>query len=271
MYKICRCHKIVSGHKHLRSRLSWTTALNMSHKNLSSCIKNHLCSFNKCHPVGLPETLASRALYFASRNKSTKKTHYEVLGLGQNATSKDIRTAFLEKSKECHPDLNKLNPENHKQFIQVNEAYSVLSRPQSRQHYDIALDHRLSSSNSSWTAQQNQNYYHHPRNFAEEDWLRNAGLKEEYFRQQTYHPSSSRRISNIHIVASCVVFMMAGLIFHIFAVKRSTEKHIQNLNDRDLRTHELWMKAKNAAKKFTPSELGQQLLENQEKQNKPKR
>ena len=33
-------------------------------------------------------------------------THYEVLGIPRTATKSDVKKAFLEKAKECHPDLN---------------------------------------------------------------------------------------------------------------------------------------------------------------------
>ena len=56
-------------------------------------------------------------LFVACRCMSTRKTHYEVLGLGKSASSEDIRAAFLKRSKECHPDLNRSNPDNHRQFV----------------------------------------------------------------------------------------------------------------------------------------------------------
>ena len=206
-------------------------------------------------------------LFVACRCMSTRKTHYEVLGLGKSASSEDIRAAFLKRSKECHPDLNRSNPDNHRQFVQVNEAYSVLSRPQSRKHYDSALDR--SSVSPDYRPPPHSDYYHHPRDPSVAEWLRQSGLKEEYFRQnshQYYGKTGTNKISNFHIVVSCLVFMMTGIVFHFIAVKKSSEKHIQSLNDRDLRTHELWMNAKKAAKEFTPRELTQHLLDKQESQ-----
>ncbi|KAK3758665.1 hypothetical protein RRG08_016634 [Elysia crispata] len=212
------------------------------------------------------------SLFIPCRCMSNTKNHYEVLGLGKNASSEDIRAAFLRRSKECHPDINRSNPENHRQFVQVNEAYSVLSRPQARKYYDSTLDR---SSASSEPPPPYSDYYQHPRETLAEDWLRQSGLKEDYFNhgaRQHLGRAGKNKISNFHIVASCLVFMMTGIVFHIFAVKRSSERHIQSLNDRDLRTHELWMNAKRDAKKFTPQEFGQHLLDHQESQkNQPRR
>ena len=44
---------------------------------------------------------------------------------------------------QIHPDLNPNDPTNHEKFIQLNEAYTVLSKPLSRQEYDTSLSARL--------------------------------------------------------------------------------------------------------------------------------
>lgn len=38
-----------------------------------------------------------------------------------------------------HPDVNKSDPDCHKSFLKLNEAYSVLSKPYKRQLYDASL------------------------------------------------------------------------------------------------------------------------------------
>lgn len=40
---------------------------------------------------------------------------------------------------QVHPDVNKSDPNSHIQFLQINEAYSVLSKPYKRQLYDASL------------------------------------------------------------------------------------------------------------------------------------
>uniref|UniRef100_A0A8C6XDL3 DnaJ heat shock protein family (Hsp40) member C4 n=1 Tax=Naja naja TaxID=35670 RepID=A0A8C6XDL3_NAJNA len=63
-------------------------------------------------------------------------SHYEVLGIKQDATSKEIKQAFFRKSKQLHPDSNPSNPELHSQFVKLNEAYNILSKEKSRRDYD---------------------------------------------------------------------------------------------------------------------------------------
>ena len=38
---------------------------------------------------------------------------------------------------QCHPDVNPDNEQIHKKFLLINEAYSVLSRSEEREEYDI--------------------------------------------------------------------------------------------------------------------------------------
>jgi hypothetical protein len=62
-------------------------------------------------------------------------THYEVLGVAENATSTQIRDAYRKLVKQYHPDTNPL-PEAAEFIKQINEAYDVLSDAQRRATYD---------------------------------------------------------------------------------------------------------------------------------------
>ena len=67
------------------------------------------------------------------------KTHYEVLDIARDATQEQIRAAYVQKSKELHPDLNPNEPLTHEKFIRMTEAYNTLSKELSRQEYDLSL------------------------------------------------------------------------------------------------------------------------------------
>lgn len=59
---------------------------------------------------------------------------YEVLGLSKNATPKEIKKAYKDKSKIHHPDKESGNEDL---FKKIQKAYTVLIDPLSRKMYDI--------------------------------------------------------------------------------------------------------------------------------------
>lgn len=62
--------------------------------------------------------------------------YYKILGLGKDATAKDIRDAYRRLARKYHPDLNPNDEAAKAQFQQVNEANEVLSDPEKRKKYD---------------------------------------------------------------------------------------------------------------------------------------
>ncbi len=64
------------------------------------------------------------------------KSYYDVLGVGKNATDKEIRQAFRRLARKYHPDLNPDDKQAEAKFKEVNEANEVLSDAESRKKYD---------------------------------------------------------------------------------------------------------------------------------------
>jgi DnaJ-class molecular chaperone len=62
--------------------------------------------------------------------------YYKVLGVHQDADSKQLKNAFRELAFQYHPDRNENNPQASEKMKQINEAYAVLSDPKKRQAYD---------------------------------------------------------------------------------------------------------------------------------------
>lgn len=60
-------------------------------------------------------------------------THYETLGVGENAGPDEIKKAYRKLASQHHPDKGG----DTAMFQKVEEAYRILSDPQKREHYDL--------------------------------------------------------------------------------------------------------------------------------------
>eukprot|EP00929_Paragymnodinium_shiwhaense_P084687 TRINITY_DN45307_c0_g1_i3.p1 TRINITY_DN45307_c0_g1~~TRINITY_DN45307_c0_g1_i3.p1 ORF type:complete len:663 (+),score=118.42 TRINITY_DN45307_c0_g1_i3:129-2117(+) len=65
-------------------------------------------------------------------------THYERLGLSQGASEAEVRKAFRERARTCHPDKCD-DADAAERFRCVREAFETLSCPSKRRDYDFAL------------------------------------------------------------------------------------------------------------------------------------
>ena len=62
------------------------------------------------------------------------KDYYGILELSKDADDKQIKLSYRQLSKKYHPDKNP-SPEAHEKFIEIGEAYEVLSDPDKRAKY----------------------------------------------------------------------------------------------------------------------------------------
>lgn len=61
------------------------------------------------------------------------KNYYKILEISEKASLNEIKTAYYRLAKKYHPDVN---PNASNYFIQINEAYEVLTDPQKRKQFD---------------------------------------------------------------------------------------------------------------------------------------
>ena len=74
-------------------------------------------------------------LYVLSGLVSAEIDPYLVLGVSKDADDKTIKSAYRQLSKQYHPDKNP-SAEAHQRFIEIGDAYEILSDEQKKLNYD---------------------------------------------------------------------------------------------------------------------------------------
>ncbi len=64
------------------------------------------------------------------------KDYYKILGVGRNASEKEVKSAFRKLARKYHPDVNPGDKAAEEKFKEVSEAYEVLSDKEKRARYD---------------------------------------------------------------------------------------------------------------------------------------
>ncbi|MCK4807141.1 MAG: J domain-containing protein, partial [Candidatus Aegiribacteria sp.] len=71
--------------------------------------------------------------------EDSTKDFYEVLGVKYKATHEEIEDVYHELARELHPDVTGGNIELTERYMNINEAYQVLSKPDTRAEYDSSI------------------------------------------------------------------------------------------------------------------------------------
>jgi curved DNA-binding protein CbpA len=69
---------------------------------------------------------------------AAQPTHYDVLGVSQNASPEEIKKRYRELARRYHPDVASA-PDAASRFKEINEAHRVLADPARRSAYDAEL------------------------------------------------------------------------------------------------------------------------------------
>jgi curved DNA-binding protein len=76
------------------------------------------------------------------------RTHYQTLGIPQQATAADIKHSYRSSVKRFHPDLfasgSRAQAEAESRMREINVAYAALSNTRKRASYDETLRNQAS-------------------------------------------------------------------------------------------------------------------------------
>lgn len=95
--------------------------------------------------------------------------HYRILGISKSASQEEIRKSFRYLALKYHPDRNKNSEDAKQKFIQINEAYEVLSDEEARKKYDTSMYDYSSRGNWPKRARDFEKVYNYARMHGAED------------------------------------------------------------------------------------------------------
>ncbi|ELK13399.1 dnaJ homolog subfamily C member 4 isoform X2 [Pteropus alecto] len=166
----------------------------------------------------------------AARQRSGPSNYYELLGVHPDASTEEVKRAFFSKSKELHPDRDPGNPALHSRFVELSEAYQVLSREQSRRSYDHQLRSATPPRSSGTTA--------HPRSAhqAHSSWAPpNAQYWAQFHHVRPQGPESRQQQHrhNQRVLGYCLLIMLAGMGLHYVAFRKLEQMHRSFMDEKD--------------------------------------
>ncbi|CAM2799663.1 DNA-binding protein DnaJ [Legionella steigerwaltii] len=94
------------------------------------------------------------------------KDYYKIMGVGEDATEKDIKMAYRKLARKYHPDISK-EPNAEEQFKAMGEAYEVLRDPVKRAEYDKYRKNKAfyqQEAHNQWRPEGSDHYYSGPLN-----------------------------------------------------------------------------------------------------------
>jgi DnaJ family protein C protein 30 len=150
------------------------------------------------------------------------KRYYEELGLKENATLADIKSAYYRLSMMYHPDKNPDQKEAADKFKSISEAYEVLSNYKKRKMYDKGLGGGTTGPVRGPTASTRTRTpsTHTSYDFDEwtrahygESFARRARAKEKYDRNQMEKKEREAFSKKENIVTSVAIIFLVIFVF----------------------------------------------------------
>jgi len=90
------------------------------------------------------------------------KDYYKILGVGRDASEKDIKQAYRKMARKYHPDVNPGDKSAEARFKEINEAFEVLSDADKRKKYDEYGDQWQNAEQIARSRAQQQQWQYNP-------------------------------------------------------------------------------------------------------------
>ncbi|XP_060241600.1 dnaJ homolog subfamily C member 4 isoform X1 [Meriones unguiculatus] len=129
-----------------------------------------------------------------------------------------------------HPDRDPGNPALHSRFVELSEAYRVLSREESRRNYDHQLHSASSPRSSGTTAQPKYTQQTHS------SWEPpNAQYWAQFHNVRPQGPESRQQQHkhNLRVLGYCLLLMVAGMGLHYVAFRKLEQVHRSFMDEKD--------------------------------------
>ncbi|XP_012520837.1 PREDICTED: dnaJ homolog subfamily C member 4 [Propithecus coquereli] len=198
--------------------------------------------FSRCPPTTMPPLLPlrlcrlwprsppTRLLGAAAGQRSSPSNYYELLGVHPGASTEEVKRAFFTKSKELHPDRDPGNPTLHSRFVELSEAYRVLSHEQSRRSYDHQLCSASPLKSRGNTAHPKSAHQTHS------SWAPpNAQYWAQFHGVRPQGPESRQQQHKLNqrVVGYCLLLMLAGMGLHYVAFRKLEQIHRSFMDEKD--------------------------------------
>ncbi len=137
-------------------------------------------------------------------------TYYEILGLRASASQEEIKRAYRKRAMESHPDVNP-TPGAAEVFVQINEAYAILSDSQKRLVYNQKLrDHAARAAGNAYAQQAASN----PREDAYRQMVQQAKAQAAASANMNYQEFKRSRFGQAEAsVFLYLQFLVLGMFF----------------------------------------------------------
>ncbi|TMS17149.1 DnaJ-like protein subfamily C member 4 [Larimichthys crocea] len=154
----------------------------------------------------------------------------------------EIKNAFFDKSKKLHPDSDPSNPTLHGQFVELNEAYRVLSKDLSRKEYDVKIRHPYSG------GQAFRSYLQSHQLQSQESMRYWEQFRQPYGQEITPEEKQRRRKREFRLVGYCVIGMVLSIGVHVVFFRKLEDVHNNFMDKKDKAIAEIYNESKERAR-----------------------